>query len=524
MALTVWATLSAHAQQLPPGQLPSPRQNPPAQPQPLSRSKVPLTPFRQQTTLPVADFRASNQRCDAALQGATMQISARLSVQPNPVRVGRATIDMLVDGVSTGPEELRVQNGAVTVSRSVSLSGASGQHEVVFVLEGTVRSAMQPFSHSCLARTQLRDTRLTPGMVAQETRIEAIIPVNDGLRPNSKLTVEIETTDGFAFQLSTRGAADNSVMRFSDTFPHAISREKIHRVRLYVDGERISGSDGWFDNGDAVYIQWLVLEGGTPGRTADRLYESGNLGFSLAPKVWWQSPIVNRRIVRDQLIEWIDAQVYTGADDLRIMTHEATWYETHSILELSALVALHNIAGTPVPAGASASAELPFGNYTERQRNSGLTGYFWPVRSQSELDRMNPRERRQFLFWSAFRIYPEHWSTSGITRTRIHPFNAHSTAYTTLNLPSGTRLSDIGRLSFNADLGRVPDSRGNLNNVLAGLIMDNDHWDYAGVVVSYKDFDGVARILYSDRLNYRITAPTRFGSNLPEQNTYVSRD
>lgn len=176
------------------------------------------------------------------------------------------------------------------------------------------------------------------------------------------------------------------------------------------------------------------------------------------------------------------------------------------------------------PTGASALAELPFGNYTERQRNAGLTGYFWPERSQNELDRMDARERRQFLFWSAFRIHPEQWSRSSpISRERVHPFNAFTAANTLLNLPPSTRLSDIGRLSFNADLGRVPNARRNLNNVLAGAIMGEYHWDYAGVVVRYTDSDGVSRILYSDRLNYRVTAPTQFGSNLADQNTYVGR-
>jgi len=149
----------AHAQQLPPGPLPSPQQTPlpqtpSQQPQPRFRPDVPLAPVRQQTSLPDADFSASDQRCDAALQGATLQVGARLSVQPNPVRAGRATIDVLINGVPIGAEELRIQNGAVIVSRRVPVSGASGQHEAVFVLEGAVRSAGQPFEHNCVSRTQ----------------------------------------------------------------------------------------------------------------------------------------------------------------------------------------------------------------------------------------------------------------------------------------------------------------------------------------------------------------------------------
>jgi hypothetical protein len=154
----LFLALSAQAQ---PGPVPPPPGTIPQQPvpQPLPRD---LQPFRQigplrpigpQSTLPLESFETTDLSCSPGLDSATVLVNARLAVQPNPVTGNQATIEMLVDGVSTGVETLPIVDGAVAVSRRAPLAGAGGEHEVVFVLDGAVRSEVQPASHQCVART-----------------------------------------------------------------------------------------------------------------------------------------------------------------------------------------------------------------------------------------------------------------------------------------------------------------------------------------------------------------------------------
>lgn len=495
------------------------------------RSSDPGRPLQRQSNLEVLAFQNGGVRCDPSLAGATVSISARLPITHDPARGGYARIDVLIDGVSAGAESLRVTDGHVFVNRRVNVTGASGNHTLVFVLDDEVRSAPQSFSHACITRAP---TQTTPGVITpadptptqartehqpgvitrlEATQISIIIPVDDGLRPQSEFSLELETTDGLSFTFQTRGAPDNSVMRFGDTIPYRLTSDKIHRVRLHrhEDRTRLNSADA----GDSVHVQWVVIEGGEPRQPATRLWESGSLGVSLAPRQWWQSNVVNRRrIPGDQIVRSINAQIFTGADDLRARTHEGTWYETHSILEVSVMVNnLRSIGGVPTPRGAQASSEIAFGNFTPEQRAIDYgQGYTWPLLTPAQESRMNPRELRQYRMWSAFRYNPDQ---PGI-------FDAWGVANTWVNLPDGTRLRDLGRVSLNADLGRTPDSRNNLNNVLAGAIMGNDEWDYGGAIIRYTDPSGVARILYSDRLGYHVPEPRQFFANGADQNEMVA--
>lgn len=514
----------------PPPPLPQ-RQTVPQGPVLRPQTSEPGRPLPRQSTLEVLAFQNDGVRCNAGLSGATVSISARLPIQNDPARGGYARIDVLIDGVSAGAESLRIMDGHVLVNRRVNVTGADGTHTLVFVLDDEVRSAPQTFSHSCLT---LAPTRTTPGVVApadptptqartdhqpgvvtipDETRVNIIIPVHDGLREQSEFSLELETTDGLSFTFQTRGAPDNSVMRFGDTIPYRLTRDKIHRVRLHrhADRTRLNSADA----GDSVYVEWVVIEGAAPRQATTRLWESGNLGFSLSPRQWWQSNVVNRRrIPGDQAVRSISAQIFTGADDLRVRTHEGTWYETHSILEVSVMVNnLRSIGGVATPRGAQASAEVAFGNFTPEQRAIDYgQGYTWPVLTPAQERWMDPRELRQYRMWNAFRYNPD----------RPGIFDAWGEARTWVNLPEGTTLRDLGRVSLNADLGRTPDSRHNLNNVLAGVIMGNDEWDYGGAIIRYTDPTGVVRILYSDRLGYHVPEPRQFYVNGADQNEIVA--
>ena len=499
--------------------------------QPTPRSFDPGRPLQRQSTLEVLAFQTGGTRCNAGLAGASLQLSARLPVAGDPARAGYASVDVLIDGVSAGAETLRIVDGHVTVNRRVNVTGASGSHQAVFVLDGEVQSSAQTFTHACIASTPAQTapgiaapagptltqsrTEHQPGLITRpaETAITIIIPVDDGLRPQSEFTLELETTDGLSFDFTTRGAPDNSVMRFGGTIPYRLTPDKLPRVRLHRHGDRTRLNSA--DAGDSVYVQWVAIEGGEPRQPATRLWESGSLGVSLAPHQWWQSNIVHRRRINgDQPVRTISAQIFTGADDLRVRTHEGTWYESHSILEVSVLVSnLRSIGGAPTPHGAQASSEVAFGNFTPEQRaiNYGQ-GYTWPLLTPQQELRMNPRELRQYRMWSAFRYNPD----------QPGDFDAWGDANTIVNLPEGTTMRDVGRVSLNADLGRTPDSRNNLNNVLAGAIMGNDQWDYGGAIIRYTDPAGVVRILYSDRLGYRVPEPRQFYANGADQNEMVA--
>ncbi len=139
-------------------QFPTPQQSPP-QPQipaPTVRTQVPLRPLPQQSAVPVAEFSTGDLRCAPNLQSATMLVNALLTVAPNPVTGNRAQVDMLVDGVSLGSETLRIENGAVRVGRRATLAGASGEHQVVYVVDGAARSAPTSFAHQCIRQAPIR--------------------------------------------------------------------------------------------------------------------------------------------------------------------------------------------------------------------------------------------------------------------------------------------------------------------------------------------------------------------------------
>ena len=137
----------------------------PVQPQTQVQPRRPedgLTPTGPRTNLPVSSFSHSGLRCAADLGSATSQINAQLVITPGLTIGGQVSVDVLVDGVSAGPQSLWVRNGRVGVNRRINLAGSDGEHQVVFVMDG-VRSEPQTFSHACVTGTAIQ--REAPGQL-----------------------------------------------------------------------------------------------------------------------------------------------------------------------------------------------------------------------------------------------------------------------------------------------------------------------------------------------------------------------
>lgn len=114
------------------------------------RNNQDLRPLPTQSELRVESFRTSLLRCNADLSPQSINVSARLAVQTDPVRGNNAQIDILVDGVSKASIAAVSRDGFVTFARSISVTGLSpGEHEFVFLLNGAVRSAPQRVTISC---------------------------------------------------------------------------------------------------------------------------------------------------------------------------------------------------------------------------------------------------------------------------------------------------------------------------------------------------------------------------------------
>lgn len=170
--LSALAALSSGASAQPAGQPPPPailRGQPvlpavPIRPLDPRGDDSQLRPLQTQSTLPVETFSTAGLECSASLDSASIQVDARLTIQPNSATFGQAQIEILVDGVSAGAETLLVVDDAVTVSRRIRLVGAAGEHQVVFVLDGAVHSEAQAFSRSCVQQT-VTATDVRPGVL-----------------------------------------------------------------------------------------------------------------------------------------------------------------------------------------------------------------------------------------------------------------------------------------------------------------------------------------------------------------------
>ncbi len=141
--------------------VPSPIQ--PAQVQPGPATQVRpggqderLRPLAPPSTLPVLSFEQWDLRCARSLTSATTQVTAQLGIAPGATTSGQVSVDVRIDGVSTGARNVRVTNGTASVTRRLNLAGASGEHQVEFVLDGRVASEPQRFSHSCVRTGQTR--------------------------------------------------------------------------------------------------------------------------------------------------------------------------------------------------------------------------------------------------------------------------------------------------------------------------------------------------------------------------------
>lgn len=153
VALATGSIAAAQSQPLPPGPGPFTGRPLPTQPsQPITPriNDEQLRPLPSQTELRVESFTTRDLRCSADLSSASYNVSARLPIQTDPVRGNQADIEILVDGVSAGSMTLTARDGYVTFSRRVNVTGgASADHQIVFVLNGAVRSAPISAPHSC---------------------------------------------------------------------------------------------------------------------------------------------------------------------------------------------------------------------------------------------------------------------------------------------------------------------------------------------------------------------------------------
>lgn len=168
----------------------------PAQPRPVQPDDN-LRPLPTQTDLPVERFEVSQLRCATGLGSASQLMQARLIVQPHPVSGNIVSIDVLVDGVSTGPETLRIVAGGVEITRRIQLEGSGGEHRVVFVLNGSVQSEAQVFSYSCI--TLRPATVPAPGHLVQPN-----MAFGDLLYAELQPTVTLEVNFGFGSRVAIR--------------------------------------------------------------------------------------------------------------------------------------------------------------------------------------------------------------------------------------------------------------------------------------------------------------------------------
>lgn len=159
------------------------QQRPPTPIQPTDPGR--LRPLVPQSTLPIDSFRVSQERCTAALDGGSVLMSARLRIAPGTSTSGLVDLDILVDGVSVYRGPFRVSNGAVTFSRRIPVQGGAGEHEVVFVLDGRVRSSPQNFSHACARQTGVRVDPPTSGLVLPNLGFGNTLQAQYAPAPNS---------------------------------------------------------------------------------------------------------------------------------------------------------------------------------------------------------------------------------------------------------------------------------------------------------------------------------------------------
>ena len=151
------------------------------------RNNQDLRPLPTQSELRVESFRTSLLRCNADLSPQSINVSARLAVQTDPVRGNNAQIDILVDGISKATIAAVSRDGFVTFARSVSVVGLSpGEHEFVFLLNGAVRSAAQRVNISCAT---LRPS-VTEAPVATWPNLAISAPIYIAARRNNGASIQ----------------------------------------------------------------------------------------------------------------------------------------------------------------------------------------------------------------------------------------------------------------------------------------------------------------------------------------------
>jgi hypothetical protein len=103
----------------------------------------------------VGNFRVTRQECRQDLGGATLTVSAELVAPAGPSnQVGAISVE--VAGVPQAAQTARAVNGVFSVTRRVSVSGASGDTVLRFVHNGALRSHPLTASHACISRTPMR--------------------------------------------------------------------------------------------------------------------------------------------------------------------------------------------------------------------------------------------------------------------------------------------------------------------------------------------------------------------------------
>lgn len=513
---------------LPPEPTPGPQQDGPRR----SDSGQPL-PFQSQFELSI--FMSSSPVCRSDLTGARVRLTGEAPLQADPLRLdGQHQVTIELNGRTERTFSVRRSGGMARIDEVVEVPGAGGDHQVVFVLNGVIRSPVYRFSHSCLEASTSRAA--APGVVQQDTEFVFLAQVGDGLRsgPNaasetpsggpagSSLKLVLQTTDGQWFEFKHWGGIpDNSILRMQGRVPMQLNSTTLHRVMLYIDDAPLAGFGRIADAGDSASFGWMLIELGHGEGPRARIWQTGQINLVLRPKRWWQSPMLSMRQLRaDTPVRRLSVSLSTGADDLRVGPLRPIY---HSIAEVFMPVRVD------LGSGLTGSGREYFGAYSDEQARR-LLGWLGPTSAHPMPEALTAAEERQLLqsYGDAetlrqLRIKRMRraflFDSSGLMpiddARRIRPFGAHSVAMTRLSVPPGTTLRDVATVFTHIDLGSggsIFDPAGR-----AEASIQADQWDFAGVALAFEDHEGRWRTLYSDMLNLRLTSSRTFAIQVPDQ-------
>jgi hypothetical protein len=486
-------------------------------------------PLPRQSSVAVGQFSAVQLDCLPGLAGARVRLGGTIPLEPGPEAPGsNRRLDLEINGTVVQQLSLTPRNRALALSEVVTVDGASGTHQLVVLLDGVVRSPAYSFGHSCL--TTRPTAAPAPGAIRQQTAFSFVAQVRDGLRPDtsstrsSMLQLVLETTDGRRFEFTRRGGVpNNSVLRIDGTVPLELTRDTLHRVRLYIDGAPLTGLDALADAGDSASFGWMLIETGAGVGPRPRIYETGAVDLTIPPRQWWQSPVLSmRRVSGSTPVTGLRVGIATGADDLRTGPLEPRF---QSVIEVAIPVQSRTAAGLTL------NDQLVLTGLDDEQARRvlglddsqtlaglGLPAHLTPAETASIQTAGEPTARslRIRRMQRAFLIDRDGVRPRGSSMgaTVVRPFGAYGYASVSVAAPPGLTLRDLASLFVRVDLG----TRGNaVRDGIGTAMVGADQWDYAGSEVSYQTEDGSWHLLYSDFRPERVSGSKTFILQVPDQ-------